>query len=228
MKKSIAILSVLATSAAFAATTVESDNTFGFVPVEGKGLTCVAVPVKGYTTGTSIKIAEVLQVTDLAEGDKLYTMASGGAYNEYTLSSEGTWTPSKIVTVGGDGDFGAKDGTPATEAQIAPGGAFWLDTKAATISLMGDATEAASAATITTGWQLIGNPSITADCKISDIGGTRTIGDVLQTSSMAYRYVKIGDVTGWATGSGKSWTLAPDAVLKPGEGAMLYSQAAAN
>lgn len=186
MKKSIAILSVLATSAAFADTTVVSGNTFGFVPVEGKGLTCVAVPVKGYTAGDSIKIAEVLQVTDLAEGDKLYTMADGGAYNEYTLSSERTWTPSKIVTVGADGESEEQDGPSATEATIAPGGAFWLDTKATTISLMGDATEQASAAEITKGWQLIGNPSLTTPFDVADL--TPAKGDVLSMNGKVYQY----------------------------------------
>lgn len=231
MKKSIAILSVLATSAAFAATTVDSGNTFGFVPVTTAStgvkpvLTCVAVPVNGYTTGTSIKIAEVLQVTDLTVGDKLYTM-EGGKYNEYTLTlkeDKKTWAASRIVTVGAKGEFVEQGGTPPNEATIAPRGAFWLQTSATRVSLMGDATEQARAATISAGWQLIGNPSITDTYRISDIPGT--IGDVLQTSSTAYRYVKIDGDSVWATGSGKTWTPANNVFLKPGEGALLYSQA---
>lgn len=234
MKKSIVILSVLATSAALAATTVESSNTFGFLPVTtaSTGLTCVAVPVNGYTAGSSIKIAEVLQVTDLAEGDKLYTM-TGGKYNEYTLTlKEGnkTWAASRIVTVGADGEFVAQGGTPPNEATIAPGGAFWLQTSATRVSLMGDATKTASEAKITKGWQLIGNPLIKEIYPLSSIPGSRTYGDVLQTSTTAYRYVNIYGVgNGWATGSGKNWTLAPgDAGLNPGEGALLYSQAGSN
>lgn len=219
MKKTLAILSVLAAGAAFADTVVGSSNTFGFVPVAGKGLTCVAVPVKGYTTGSSIKIAEVLQVTDLTAGDKLYTM-NGGAYNEYTLSTEKTWTPSQIVTVGADGNFVAQGGTPATEATIAPGGAFWLDTKATTISLMGDATTPASAATITTGWQLIGNPSMTEDKKILEISYEGlSVGDTLSVNGKTYQYTK----SGWKDRSTKAAVLAAD-VIPVGYGAMLYNK----
>lgn len=191
MKKSIAILSVLATSAAFADTTVVSGNTFGFVPVTTAStgdkpvLTCVAVPVNGYTSDTSIRIAEVLQVTDLTVGDKLYTM-EGGKYNEYTLSTEKTWTPSQIVTVGADGNFVDQGGTPANEATIAPGGAFWLQTQAEKISLMGDATEAASAATISAGWQLIGNPSLTTPFDVAALIPAR--GDVLSMNGKVYQY----------------------------------------
>lgn len=224
MKKSIAILSVLATSAAFAVTEVTSSNTFGFVPVTTSStkLTCVAVPVNGYTTGTSIKIAEILQVTALAAGDKLYTM-SDGKYNEYTLSSEKTWTPSKVVTVDGGGNFTEVGGTPAAEATIAPGGAFWLQTAATTISLMGDATTAATPAAITTGWQLIGNPSMTAAKDIQSI--VATPGSILKTATKTYNYaggigwVCLKGVVGKPTADNKTTD-----TLAIGEGALFYKK----
>ena len=225
MKKSIAILSVLATSAALAATEVTSSNTFGFVPVTASAteLTCVAVPVKGYTAGSSIKIAEILQVTDLAVGDTLYTM-NGGAYNEYTLSSEKTWTPSKVVTVDGSGNFTEVGGTLATEATIQPGGAFWLKTKTEKISIMGDATTAASAATITTGWQLIGNPSMTKEMEIQsiDTNAGATPGSILKTAAKTYTYAS---GIGWVTGGGKP-TIEKKTTdkLAIGEGALFYQK----
>lgn len=219
MKKSIAILSVLATSAALAVTEVESSNTFGFVPVTASStkLTCVAVPVNGYTDGTSIKIAEILQVTDLTAGDTLYTM-NGGAYNEYVLQNDKTWKASQVVTVGADGTFKTAAGTLATEATIAPGGAFWLKTNAEKISVMGDATKAASPAKITTGWQLIGNPSMTEAMDIQSIKANA--GDILKTATTTYRWA---DVCGWTTSrKPKAETDAAVASLAVGEGALVY------
>ena len=60
MKKILGAAVLMAAGAALAATTIESSNTFGFVPATGAtGLKAIAVPVAGYGTDEDIKIAEV-------------------------------------------------------------------------------------------------------------------------------------------------------------------------
>lgn len=230
MKKTLAILSVSLVSgltlnaANPSIDEIQPSNVFGFVPVTASstGLTCVAVPVKGYAEGTAIKIAEILQVTDLAVGDTLYTM-NGGAYNEYILQSDKSWKASQVVTVGADGTFVAASGTPAEVATIQPGGAFWLKTETEKISIMGDATTPASVAEVTAGWQLIGNPSMTEPMAIQSIGATA--GSILKTATKTYNYVGgigwvcLKGVVGKPTADNKTTD-----TLAVGEGALFYKK----
>lgn len=219
MKKTLAILSVLATAAAFASE-VESGNTFGYVPVTcSEGLKAISVPLAGYSVSgsESIKIAEILQTTGLAQGDALYTLADGGKYNEYTLQSDGTWMASRVVTVGTDGKFVLQEGTPATVATIERGKAFWLNTKATQVNLIGQATTGTTEFSLTSGWNLIGSTSMTAPLAVSSIEAGA--GSRLNVGSKSYQKGK------------KSWLRLPnyealDAtdVIPVGVGAMLLKK----
>lgn len=194
MKKTLAILSSLTVAAAFAGN-VDPGNEFGFVPVTGKtGLKAVSVPLAGYSVGdpTRIKISEILQTGGLAADDKLYTLGSDGKYSEYTLQGDGTWKASRVVTVDVNGNMVAASGTPATEATLARGQAFWLDTQATQVCLMGQATTDQPEVTLSTGWNLVGSSSMTRATRICDIAGKA--GDFLNVNGKTYQY---SQTKGW-------------------------------
>lgn len=195
MKNLLTIAAMMAAGVALAATNVDSGNMFGFVPVTGAtGLKAIAVPVAGYGASADVKIAEILQTTGLAgksatyDGDKLYTMAAGGKYNEYVLQEDKTWKASRIVTVGASG-MTVVTGTPAKEASLKRGQAFWLDTTATKVYLMGQAQSDEEAIIwITDGWQMIGNPSMTQEWLVKDVAGSQ--GAYLAVGEKSYQYLK--------------------------------------
>lgn len=190
MKRILGVAVLVAAGAAFA-TEVDSGNVFGFVPVTGAtGLKAVAVPVAGYGASADIAVAEILQTTGLAANDKLYTLGADGKYSEYTLNSDKAWVASRKVTVGAGG-MTAAQGTPAAEATLKRGQAFWLDTAATKVYLMGQAATDDVEITPTTGWQMIGNPSMTAPLKISTLTGYST-GDFLAVGEKTYQFTASG------------------------------------
>ena len=219
MKKTLAILSSLTVAAAFAGN-VDPGNEFGFVPVTGKtGLKAVSVPLAGYSVGdpTRIKISEILQTGGLAAGDKLYTLGSDGKYSEYTLQGDGTWKASRVVTVDAVGNMVTASGKPAKEATLARGQAFWLDTLATQVCLMGQATTDQPEVPLSTGWNLIGSSSMTEPMKVSSISGT--IGDFLNVNGVQYQYTS----SGWKNKKTKGAVTDSD-VIPVGAGAMLRHQ----
>lgn len=217
MKKILGAAVLMAAGAALAATTIESSNTFGFVPATGAtGLKAVAVPVAGYGTDEDIKIAEVLQTANLAENDKLYTLNANGTYNQYTLNADKVWVPAKVVTV--VGGVVNESTTDAPEvATVARGKAFWLDTKATQVNILGQASAEAGSISVTTGWNLIGNPSMTTALKVSTI--TAGKGSRLNVGTTYYQkgtseWYKLPDYAGVTDGD----------VIAVGQGAMLLKK----
>ena len=216
MKKILGAAVLMAAGAALAATTIESSNTFGFVPATGAtGLKAVAVPVAGYGAG-DIKIAEVLQTANLAENDKLYTLNANGTYNQYTLNANKVWVPAKVVTVvGGVIEESATDAPEV--ATVARGKAFWLDTKATQVNILGQASAAAGEISVSTGWNLIGNPSMTTALKVSTItagkGSRLNVGTTYfqKGTSKWYKLPDYADVT-------------DNDVIEVGQGAMLLKK----
>ena len=221
MKKLLFAAMMMTAGAALAATELDSSQ-FGFVPVPvaASGLTAVSVPVTGYTAGESIKIAEVLQTANLTVGDKLYTMTDGGKYNEYVLQvdkqGDKTWKASRVVTVSG-GSMTSASGTPATEATVQRGKAFWIQTTSADqVNIMGQATTDSGTPTITvsTGWNLVGSPSMTQEVKISTIEGAA--GSFISVNGMTYQKTS----TGWKNRATKAAVTDAD-VIPVGMGAMI-------
>lgn len=214
MKKILGAAVLMAAGAALAATTIESSQ-FGFVPVAAGGLTAVSVPVTGYTAGSDIVIAEVLQTANLAADDKLYTMTADGKYNEYVLQANKTWKASRVVTVSG-GSMTSASGTPATEATVQRGKAFWIQTSASQVNIMGQATTDAGTPTITvsTGWNLVGSPSMTQDVMISTIEGG--VGSFISVNGKTYQKTS----TGWKNRATKAAVTDAD-VIPVGMGAMI-------
>lgn len=220
MKKILGAAVLMAAGAALAATTIESSNTFGFVPVAASGLTAVSVPVAGYGTG-DITIAEVLQtanltgVSDSYDGDKLYTMTADGKYNEYVLQGDKTWKASRVVTVSG-GSMTSASGTPAKEATVQRGKAFWIQTSADQVNIMGQATADGETVTLSlsTGWNLVGSPSMTQAVAISTIEGA--VGSFISVNGMTYQKTS----TGWKNRATKAAVTDED-VIPVGMGAMI-------
>lgn len=242
MKNALMILSALAATSVFAVTEVQSENTFGFVEAAGgngttRSLIMVAVPVTGYgNTSSAISIADILQTSNLAEGDELYTLAANGTYNKYTLNSDKTaWTAAaKAVMIGANGDAVPTDTDSAMTATIARGQAFWLKTAATIVYLMGEATTgkagvAVEGQAVTGKWNLIGNSSMTQAVKISEIAGTK--GDIIQVvdnTGVAKRYVCGGGMT-WKlytpNGPSKYTDVADTDVINVGQGFMYQAKA---
>lgn len=221
MKKILGAAVLMAAGVAMAATTIESSNMFGFVPVTGAtGLKAVAVPVVGYGTG-DIKIAEVLQTANLAENDKLYTLNANGTYNQYTLNADKVWVPAKVVTVVGGV---IKESTTAApeEATVARGKAFWLDTEATQVNILGQAPQGVAMISVSTGWQMIGNPSMTTPRKVSEVPGVA--GAYLAVGANKYQYLGEGD--GWYNAKTRKAVTDSD-VIAVGQGAM-YRKPQAN
>ena len=221
MKKTLAILSALAAAAAIAGE-VDSGNQLGFVPVTGEaGLKAISVPVAGYSVDAAkpenIKISEILQTAGLNKDDLLYTLGSNGQYNEYKLDENGSWVASRVVTVDASGKIKETSGTPAAEATLTRGQAFWLNTQATQVNLMGQATTDQPAVTLSTGWNLIGSSSMTESMKVSSISGT--VGDFLNVNGVQYQYTS----SGWKNKKTKGAVTDSD-VIPVGAGAMLRHQ----
>ena len=180
MKKSFLIATVLATASAFAGQ-FESNPvgllTLSSIPTTTDNLKLVAMPFDGYaeTSGSSVKVADVLLTDGLLTGDKLYIpTGTKGQYNRYSLNSSGEWVPANVVTVSG-ATITAGSGTPPNDAAVPRGGAFWLETAAPTVKLLGQ--PAASMATtnvnVSVGYQLLAPTTSEIDIKVSDLAGAQ-------------------------------------------------------
>ncbi len=201
MKKSFLIATVLATASAFAGQ-FESNPvgllTLSSIPTTGN-LKLVAMPFDGYaeTSGSSVKVADVLVTDDLdglSENDKLYIpTGTKGQYNRYSLNSSGEWVPANVVTVSG-ATITAGSGTPPNDAAVPRGGAFWLETAATTIKLLGQpaTTMEKTSKNVSVGYQLLAPTTSELSVKVSELAGAK--GDLIILAD-GTRYQKA--TSGW-------------------------------
>lgn len=194
MKKALLIASAVAATSLFA---VDS-NEISFLPVTppaANGLTLLAVPFNGYGSdnSASIAVADVLLTDGLSNGDKLYIpTTTKGVYNQYTLN-DGTWVPNKVVTITGSSKI-AGDANSPTEATIARGQAFWLETSASSVKLLGQAaTQTKTTVSAVEGYQLLAPTTSENDILISSLNGEK--GDMVILANGA-RYQKTATL-GW-------------------------------
>jgi len=183
MKNALLIASAVAATSLFAL----DSNEIAYQPVSnppsanadgGKHLLLLAASVTGYGTGSSgkIAVADVLLTTGLATGDKLYIQKSGGEYNSYTLQANGKWQANKVATVGASG-FSAGSSDSAENAEIDPGKAFWLETAATDVTLLGQAS-ASSASSVVAGFQLLSSKASATAITLGSITGAAK-GDII-------------------------------------------------
>lgn len=199
MKKSFIIATVLATATAFAGQ-FESNPVallqLSSIPGTTDNLKLVAMPFDGCaeTSGSSVKVADVLLTDTLEENDKLYIPTSTkGQYNRYTLNSSKVWVPANVVTVEGS-TITAGSGTPSNDAEVPRGGAFWLETSASSVRLLGQpaASMAKSDKSVSVGYQLLAPTTSEIDVKVSDLAGAK--GDLIILAD-GTRYQKA--TSGW-------------------------------
>ena len=107
-------------------------------------------------------------------------------------------------------------GTPATEATVQRGKAFWIQTSASQVNILGQATTDAGTPTITvsTGWNLVGSPSMTQAVKISMIEGA--VGSFISVNGETYQKTSAG----WKNRATKAAVTDAD-VIPVGMGAMI-------
>ena len=181
MKKSFIIATVLATASAFATPTEFVSNPVALlqlssIPATGN-LKLVAMPFDGYaeTAGSSVKVADVLLTDGLATNDKLYIpTGTKGQYNRYSLNASGEWVPANVVNVSG-ANITAGEGTPPNDAAVPRGGAFWLETAATSVKLLGQpaASMSKTSKSVSVGYQLLAPTTSEIDIKISDLAGAQ-------------------------------------------------------
>ena len=194
MKKELLIASLFAATAAVADSTMTTSNTLGFVPVSSdmamakasSDMYLVAVPFAAYGSTDAkpvpVPVSEVIQTANLTKGDELYIPAKDGKYDNYKLEEDKTWTPANVVTLGADGGATVVSGTPATEATVARGSAFWVKTGASQINLLGEGKTDAPTVTAVGGvsklkWTLVGSTAATKTISLASLGGSK--GDVI-------------------------------------------------
>lgn len=179
MKKTFVLATVLAATSVFAAE-FESNPVallqLSSIPSTADNLKLVAMPFDGYaeTSGSSIKVADVLLTQGLQTNDKLYIPTNTkGQYNRYTLNSSGEWVPANVVTVTG-ASISAGAGDPPTDAVVPRGGAFWLETEATSVKLLGQPVEQTKKSVSTSvGYQLLAPTTSEIDIKVSELAGVQ-------------------------------------------------------
>lgn len=169
MKKAILLSSVFAAGAVFATVTVDSTADIGALGVGmPKRATLIAVPFLGDGTDGAIKVADMVNLTELNVGSKLYAPNGSGAYNvwELKLNDSGKyWDPAnKTVIIGKDGTVTEGSTPAANSVDSTRGEAFWLeptgDESADACYLIGTPTLAdGRSVAVANKWNLIGNTS---------------------------------------------------------------------
>ena len=205
MKKSFIIATVLATATAFAGQFESNPVAFlqlSSIRSTADNLKLVAMPFDGCaeTSGSSVKVADVLLTDTLtgsataSEADKLYIpTGTKGQYNRYTLNASKEWVPANVVTVTGS-SINAGAGDPPTDAEVPRGGAFWLETSASSVRLLGQpaASMTKSDKSVSVGYQLLAPTTSEIDVKVSDLAGAK--GDLIILAD-GTRYQKA--TSGW-------------------------------
>ena len=179
MKKSFLIATVLATASAFAGQ-FESNPvgllTLSSIPTTGN-LKLVAMPFDGYAegSGTSVNVADVLLTDGLSTNDKLYIpTGTKGTYNRYSLNASGEWVPANVVTVSG-ASINVGVAEAPTVAAVPRGGAFWLETAATSVKLLGQpaATMEKTSKSVSVGYQLLAPTTSEINVKVSELAGAQ-------------------------------------------------------
>lgn len=170
MKKAILLSSVFAAGAVFATVTVDSTADIGALGVGmPKRATLIAVPFLGDGAEGAIKVADMVNLTELNVGSKLYAPNGSGAYNVWELKLNGKnekyWDPAdKTVIIGKDGTVTEGSTPEANSVDSTRGEAFWLEPKgdetATACYLLGIPASADGQSTaVANKWNLIGNTS---------------------------------------------------------------------
>ena len=213
MKKALLIASAVAATSLFAF----DSNEISFLPVTppaANGLTLLAVPFNGYGSGdsASIAVADVLLTDGLLNGDKLYIpTTTKGVYNQYTLNN-GTWEPNKVVTITGSSTT-AGDADSPTAATIARGQAFWLESSASSVKLLGQAaTQTKTNKELAEGYQLLAPTTSENAIQVNALGGAK--GDLILLAD-GTRYQKTA--SGWKNVATRE-AVGDSVVIQPGVG----------
>ena len=192
MKKNLLFATAIAATSVFAFDSNEIALK-EVTPPKADGRMLLAIPFNGYGTGDSaaIAIADVLLTDALSAGDKIYLPRNeAGKYDEYTLSNDKTtWTASRVVDVT-SGSIQGTTGTPADQATIQRGKAFWLQSSATDVKLLGQAASQSKASVAASeGYQLLAPTTSENDILISSLAGAT--GDVVILAD-GTRYQKTG------------------------------------
>lgn len=169
MKKTI-LLSTLFAAAAAVATDVTSGNAVAALNTTvstsaTQKQTLLAVPFEGYEASGTVKVADIVKTSGLADDSKLYVPNKNGGYDTWTLQN-GKWTSGVQVTIGSDGTVNASETPSADNLAINRGDAFWLEPKfesdtSGTVFLLGQGNGTSGTSTVAKGWNLVGNASAT-------------------------------------------------------------------
>ena len=226
MKKTILLSSIFAVSAAFAEpAVVTSGNMIGALDTAiatstSQKQVLIAVPFLGYETRGAVKVCDMVKTSNLDEGSKLYVPDGKGAYNTWTLNSDGEWVADEKVSILANGQPTTGTSANQADATVKRGDAFWLEpifknkATSGTIFLLGQGTGDAGSSEAVAGWNLIGNASIAP--KTIDITGTDGDQIVAQVDG-ALRYYTYTAANGWRYKEKGRWNTA-NLCIKAGQG----------
>lgn len=231
MKKEMLIVSALTAFSVFAL----DSNEIAILPrdisaiptsvspsTSSKNIMLLTVPFNGYSTGSSEKlvVAEVLQTYGLASGDRLFTQVSGqkGAYNAYALNGSGQWVAQKKVTIE-NGVPVAGSADSAGEAEVARGEAFWLETAATSVKLLGQsAGQEKTATAVVSGYQLLAPTTSENDLVITEtftsVKGATKGDNIILADGTRYQFT----ANGWRNVAARTTPLTVADKIKAGTG----------
>ena len=210
MKKTILLSSILSVGAAFAAVTptpIEVNSTeVGVIKLtKPTKATLIAVPFLGYEGG-DIKVADMINTAELAEGTKLYVPhkdSSTLTYDVWTLGSGKKWEPPTTnVDISKLGDTTESEGIAASEVSVARGGSYWLEPAAgssANIYLLGKPAAAGTSTAVAGKWNLVGNASTAAVHTLGKAAAKRDQVAIQIIGKFVY-YTYMGDPTDGGNG----------------------------
>lgn len=124
--------------------------------------TAVAVPFKGAT------VANLLNTALLNEGDVLKALNSAQEYYAWTLDANKKWQPISVTR-----ESGTEQSPTADETELKRGAAVWVTT-AGKVVAFGTYEDTSAEPEVVSGYNLIGNPMMTAITPAA-----KTVGDVL-------------------------------------------------
>ena len=198
MKKTILLSSIFAVGAALA-TTVDSPNVIGTLPVAvSAGQQLMAAPFAD-SDGT-IAVNDMVKTADLTDGDALYVATSDG-YDKWTFDAENRkWKPAKKVTIGAGGVAAEGESFSATDVKVKRGDAFWLQTaKGGNVTLLGSKSEFPPAVAVANKWNLVSNPTIEPKKLAGGVNGDKVAVPSVETD---------GYLTVYTFRSGSGWWYA--------------------
>ena len=236
MKKTILLSSLFAAAAAVAGE-VPSGNAIAALNKEigrsdNQKQTLLAVPFEGYETSGTVKVADIVKTSGLADDSKLYVPNADGGYDTWTLQG-GQWVAGTKVKVGSNGEVGEAVTGSASDVEINRGDAFWLEPVFAsgntgTVFLLGQGNGTSGKSTVAPGvWNLVGNASA-GDQTEFNVTGTKGDKVIVQLTDGSLRYYTFSATKGWRyqDDSGKYVEEAP--AIKVGQGLWYYSKATAS